>query len=223
MNSLNLSQKQILEGYLDCQSLGQLFKKLEEELFAKGQVVCQFRVNGMNLTEEDEKRLSTAPLDEVQALEVGFQAPETLIGGALDSWCRDLPFLLQHADEMAGQFRFKKVDGSLRDFVQLIDECQMLVDSLIAMDSLLAHHSVVSSERWKKTEAMMAQAIGEALQAFQKKDFTQLADILEYDIGHCLQTWLELLTEVKATLNGNEQKAGSESNSDSTMGGATAK
>ena len=31
------------------------FKKLESELFAKGQVICQFRVNGMNLTEDDEK------------------------------------------------------------------------------------------------------------------------------------------------------------------------
>lgn len=223
MNALSLSQKQILEGYTECQSLGQLFKKLEDELFARGHVVCQFRVNGMNLTEEDEKRLSTAPLDEVQSLEVGFQAPNSLIGGALDSWCRDLPFLVQHTDEMAAQFRFSSVEGNLRDFVQLIDECQMLVDSLIAMDSLLAHNSVVSSEQWKKTEAGMAHAIGEALQAFQKKDFTQLADILEYDIGHSLQTWLELLTAVKANLNVASDTGRNENLTDSSLGGASSK
>lgn len=200
MNSLSLSHNQILSEYKSCHSLGELFKKLETELFEKGQVICQFRVNGMNLTEDDEKRLADSPLGEVEILEIGFQSPEILIGGALESWCRDLPFLVQHADEMSSLFRFNKMAGNLKEFVQLIDECQMLVDSLIAISSLMSRHPLVSGECWKKNEALTAQAIGEALQSFEKKDFTRLADTLEYDIGHSLQTWLEILTEVKDTV-----------------------
>jgi hypothetical protein len=72
----------------------------------------------------------------------------------------------------------------------------------------------VKSEAWKKAQTQMASAIGEALQAFQKKDFNWLADILEYDLGHALQTWMEQLDQCHLELqNTDVKKADVESSS----------
>jgi hypothetical protein len=111
----------------------------------------------------------------------------------LRNWSEQIPKMIQMNDDLATQIRFKGIEGQLKTLVDLIDESQLLVDSIISIDTAFSHLPVVQSESWRKAQKLMAHGIGEALQAFQKKDFNWLADILEYDMGHSLQTWMELL------------------------------
>lgn len=195
MNLLAYDKTDLLEAFGETAHLGDIFSAVEGLLKQRGEVVCQFRVNGLNLTEENEIKLSKVPIHEIELLEVESQQPSDLIGLILKEWTLQLPEMVNQADKLSKALRDKGFEGQMRHLVQLIDSCQMLVDSLISFDSLYADHALLQSPSWKNAEAFMAKSIGEALVAFQKKDLVLLADVLEYDIGQALTNWSELLVQ----------------------------
>lgn len=197
MSQLYFEQKELVERFGEQATLGQVFSGIENELKGLNEVVCQFKVNGLALDEQGEKRLASSDLGEVQSLEVISQKPSAILEGVLNNWTEQIPNMISANDELASQIRFKGIEGQLKGLVELIDEAQLLVDTIISIDSLFASFPVIQSEKWRLAQKQMAEGIGEALQAFQKKDYTCLSDILEYDMGHSLQTWMELLESLK--------------------------
>ncbi len=197
MSQLQFEQKDLMERFGADLTLGELFRHIEEDLKSVNEVVCQFKVNGLALDEKGEERLAAALISDVETLEVFSQKPSDILADVLLNWVKQIPALLQRNDELAGEIRFKGVEGQLKSLVELIDQCQLLVDSIISIDSVFPNLTAVKSDSWKQAQRQMAGAIGEALQAFQKKDFNWLADILEYDLGHSLQIWMENLEKMR--------------------------
>ncbi len=197
MNQHYYEQKELTERFGESATLGDVFHQIEKDLSFVNEVVCQFTVNGLALDEQGEKRLATASLKEVESLAVQSETPLVLLGNVLDNWVQKLPELIQSNDTLSEEIRFKGVEGQLKNLVDLIDEAQLLVDTIISIDTVFPHMAMVCSEPWKNAQKLMAQGIGESLKAFEKKDFTWLADILEYDLGHCFQTWMELLESLR--------------------------
>ena len=200
MSQLNFSGSDLQRKFGEAATLGSVFKAIENDLKRVGEVVCQFKVNGLTLDEASEQRLSAALLGEVQTLDVTSQKPSEILSGVLGNWSLQIPKMIEKNDQLASDFRFKGMEGQLTALVALIDDCQLLVDSLISIDQVFPQLEIVQSGSWKKAQTQMAQAIGEALTAFQKKDFTQLADILEYDMGHSMQVWLDILTKLQESI-----------------------
>lgn len=204
MSQLNFSGIDLKTKFGAETTLGVVFKALENDLKKVGEVVCQFKVNGMTLDEASEQRLAEVLLGEVETLDVTSQRPTEILQGVLGNWCLQIPKMLEKNDLLSSNFRYKGIEGQLKPLVALVDDCQLLVDSLISIDQVFPQLEVVQSTSWKTAQRQMALAIGEALAAFQKKDFTQLADILEYDMGHSLQVWLDILTGLQeSTKNGS--------------------
>jgi|SRR6185312_1527545 len=212
MNSYQWTRQELATQFFDAQTLGDLFRQIELELGKKNQVVCQFKINGLTLTEETEKRLREGSVQDVDLIEVLGQAPADIMSGILQNWCQEIPKMIDINDRLSQDLRFQGVEGRLKPFVSLIDSCQLLVDSLMSIDHLLATTRTVQTENWKQAEQLTASSIGQALQAFQKKDFTLLADVLEYDLGHSLQSWQELLGQLMVELK-NDNTVGGISNS----------
>ena len=204
MSQLNFLGSDLQRKFGEAMTLGSVFKAIENDLKKVGEVVCQFKVNGLTLDEASEQRLAGATLKEVQTLDVTSQKPSEILRGVLESWCLQLPKMIEKNDLLSADLRFKGVEGQLTAFVALVDDCRLLVDSLISIDQVFPQLEIVQSRSWKQAQTQMAQAIGEALAAFQKKDFTKLADILEYDMGHSMQVWLDILTRLQqSTGNGS--------------------
>jgi hypothetical protein len=149
------------------------------------------------LTEEDEKKFSGFQMTEVEFLEVESETPKILLVEVLNNWVETLPGMIGKSDQLAGSIRLKGIENQMRDFVDLVDTCQFLVDSLMSLRTLCRDIAYVNGSQWKTHEELTARAIAEALNVFEKKDFVLLADIMEYDLGHCLQSWLDSLTELK--------------------------
>lgn len=208
MSQLNFLGLDLQKKFGETATLGLVFKAIENDLKKVGEVVCQFKVNGLTLDEASELRLAEALLGEVETLDVTSQRPSEILDGVLSNWCLQIPKMIEKNDQLSSDIRFKGIDGQLKALVALIDDCQLLVDSLISIDQVFPQLEIVRSGSWKSAQRQMAQAIGEALAAFQKKDFTQLADILEYDMGHSMQVWFDILTRLQAsTENGNKHGA----------------
>jgi hypothetical protein len=206
MSQLMFQQEDLVARFGVEASLGEIFRQIENDLKPINEVVCQFKINGLALDEQAEQRLAAATLSEVETLEVFSQQPRAILGDVLQNWVKQIPALLECNDNLASEIRFKGIEGQLKSLVELIDQCQLLVDSIISIDSVFPNLPYVKSEAWKKAQTQMASAIGEALQAFQKKDFNWLADILEYDLGHALQTWMEQLESCHLELKSTDVK-----------------
>lgn len=197
MTKLYFEHDQLAARFGEEATLGEVFTQIEKDLKNTNEVVCQFMVNGLALDEQGEKRLSASTLKDVQNLTVQSEKPVAILNNVLNSWSQQIPVLIKLNDDLATQMRLKGIEGQLKTLVDLIDEAQLLVDSIISIDTVFSHLPLVGSEKWRQAQKQMAQGIAEALDAFQKKDFNWLADILEYELGQSLQTWMELLESLK--------------------------
>lgn len=215
MSTYRWTKQELATQFPESKTLGELFRQVEIELGKSNKVVCQFKVNGLSLTEETERRLKDGNVQDVDLLEITAETTESLLSGILENWRVEIPKMIDINDRLAQDFRFQGIEGRLKPFVSLIDSCQLLVDSVMTIDNLLNAAKTVQADKWKSTERGMATSIGEALQAFQKKDYTLLADVLEYDLGHSLQSWQELLGQLMVEVK-NDTEADA---SNSALGG----
>lgn len=191
------NKNEIRHTFSSEKSLGDIFFRIEQELKAKGQAVCRFSVNGMSLSEADEKKFAKFDLSDVEQIEVESEMMDLLLIQVIDSWIDSLPKLILRTDELANKFKDSDREGLFKSFVDLVDSCQFLIDSLISLRTVLDSESVKIHIQWQESQKLTAHAISEALEAFEKNDFVLLADILEYDLGNCLQNWLETLISLK--------------------------
>jgi len=207
-----VTRKEIEVQFGQAADLGQLMKALEQEFSKKGQVICQFKLNGMSLTEADEHRLANIGLGEVEIIEIDSESPDALMFGLLDNWTLELPKLIENAEALAKSIKFEGIEGKLKAFVELLDTCQFLMDSLMSLERVVSDfqsrqiQSPIGLEPWLMAEKVTADAIGEALKAFEKKDFVLLAEVLEYDLPHSLQVWLDQILQLNYSLRAESQK-----------------
>ena len=199
MTKTKITRFDIADCYPQAEDLGQLIKALENEFSQRGEVICHFTLNGMSLSEADEKRLAGIGLHDIEFLEVQSESPKALMFGILENWGLELPKLIENAENLARSIKFEGIEGKLRSFVDLLDSCQFLMDSLRSLESVVTDtpHGL---ETWLAAEKVTATAIGETLKAFEKKDFVLLADVLEYDLPHSLQVWLDQILTLNQKL-----------------------
>lgn len=206
MNKVSLNREKLSELFEGESLLGDVFKFYERKILEDGEIVCRFSVNGLQLSEEDEKKFAQFKIQEVEILEIESQRPDILLSEVISNWTDSLPRLIKKSDQLAQAFRFSGAEHQMSQFVDIVDSCQFLVESLMSLRSLCGTYDFVGSPAWNSSEELTARAIAEALTAFEKKDFVLLADVLEYDLGHCLQTWLETLTELRDNVHRNAVK-----------------
>lgn len=199
MTKTVVTKSEIQERYAPIRDLGTLFKTLEAEFLQKGEVICQFKLNGMTLSETDESRLSQIALEEVEKIEIDSENPTALLFGLLDNWIKELPDLIKNTDSLSKTIRFKGIEGHLKAFVDLVDSCQYLMESLQSLQGIVKSDAIDKIE-WLKAEELTTRAIGESIRAFELKDFVLLAEILEYDLAHSLQIWMDQLNAVAQIL-----------------------
>jgi hypothetical protein len=190
MTKTTFTRQQIADSFHEISDLGALMRALESKFLEQGEVVCQFHLNGMKITENDEKRLSQIPLGEVETIEIESENPQALLFGLIENWIAELPTLVRNADELAQEIKFKGIEGRLKAFVDLIDSCQFLTESLISLEGIVKSPAI-DQVQWRKAEQLTARAIGQGIKSFEAKDFVLLSEILEYDLAHALQVWLE--------------------------------
>ncbi len=203
-----IEKEEMLSDYSTASDLGGFIRLLESRLKEKKQVVCQLTVNGMILTEADEKRLSGLPLNEIRFIEVESQELDRLLPDLIDGWIQELPLMMDRTERLSREIKYKGFEGNLKAFVDILDGCQLLIDSLVSLSSTLPCDSQGEKIRWQKAEEMTIRTIGEALKAFEIKDFVLLSEILEYDLNHALQVWHDEMRSLRTIGNVEGTSAG---------------
>jgi hypothetical protein len=213
MNKIELLRSDIEANYGNAHNLGDLISLVEKEMQSSGRVVCRYHINGLSLDEKTEVEFADMNVTEINTFLIESETPSGLLMGVLDNWINELPVVIKRADELSNEIKFKGIEGNLKSFVDLIDTVQFLIDSLLSLQKII-NYPEFKSEAWVKNEILTAKTTGDALQAFETKDFVLLSEILEYDLGHVLQNWQELLQSMQNTMKEESEKTSGQQFSD---------
>ena len=207
-------KNEIETNFFDCKVLGEVFKKIESELETFGYVVCQYQVNGLSFSEGDEAKFAELKTEEIFQIEFKFETPTILLTSVLKNWLEEIPRMVEQSDALVLEMKTNGLKGNYSKLVQLVDNCQTLVDSLISLRSIIQVKNFGIEERWQLQENAFAITISETLAAFEKKDFTLMADVIEYDVAEGLNKWASLLSDLLNAIESQNRSGTKEENDD---------
>lgn len=203
MERFKVDGEELRRHYPPETKLQRVFSDIERELQAESRVVCRFIVNGLTLEERDEPRYAGWSLDEVKTLEYLSEEQGQVIDEVLQSWIEALPEVMRNGERLAFELRErKKMEGRLKDFHDLVENCEFLIGSLIALRATVGDSGSAFLIEWDRIEALTRTSVGQILAAFEKQDLVQLSELIEYDLNHCLECWRGVLVGIQAARNG---------------------
>ena len=202
MDRFKVSGEELCQQYEEATPLSTVFLDIERQLKQANRVVCQFIVNGMALQESDEIKFSTLALKDITSLEYLSESSTALVDTVLEGWIQALPELIGKCEKLSAQIRKSGMQHHLKDVRDLVDNCQFLISSIISLKNILGDRVIASVPSWEKAETSTQNSLQQALNAFEKKDFAELADVVDYDLNHGLQLWLEILACVEVIYTG---------------------
>lgn len=188
---------QILNEFRECKNLKGVVTHLEDWYSQEGKFVCEIRVNGLLLEEDDENRFAQTSLAEIRELSVSVSSLAEIVEDVHRAFLDCIPSLQETALRASEFFRGGNFAKAQNIFAALLEGCQWLVDTLAHTRRASVRYSskVFSDERWHEVEKEFSKNIRQILVAFEKRDYALMADILEYEITEILESWLSLLSE----------------------------
>jgi hypothetical protein len=191
----NWDSDQMDSQFKDCETVRDVITFLEAQAAARGEVICEIRLNGHLLQEEDETRYANDPRSAIRALSIRCDRPEHLIGQALKSAISFIPLLTHATTETAKLFREGEINKASEQFNEALQGCQWFVETV--------HHArgaasgmgtaVSSAERWHEAEKLLFKVVRELTETFDRKDYVLTADVLEYELTAALEMWQPVL------------------------------
>jgi hypothetical protein len=193
MDKFTLQGDELRSQYSEKVNLGQVFADIERQLEDNNRVVCQYIVNGLILTELDEKRFSQYALSEVVTLEYFCQTTETILGEVVSGWLATLPSLQEKVEIWSEKLKAGLHQGSTRDLYQLVENCELLTASMHTASELMGADYSLQFTELKQLDGETKSCLREAVRYLRGQDFVQLALVLEYDLNNSLEKWQALL------------------------------
>lgn len=186
---------EISKQFPECSTLREIINRLETDFSLKGEVICEIRVNGHLLSEEDEEKFATSSCSDIQNLSVSSNRPADLIKDAMRSTKVFIPDLEASCLKTAEMFRGSDLAAAQKSFHECLEGCQWLVDTLMHVRGAASgiQQPIHQPERWFEGEKVIGRAIRELSEAYSGNDFVLVADLLEYELTGALAIWKEAL------------------------------
>jgi hypothetical protein len=205
MTESSWTSDKIKANFPECATLKEIIARLESDFVARGEVICEIRVNGVILDDGDETRLGGMISGEILDLEVRSNQPSYLIADAIKSTLVLIPDLEKSCVVTSEKFRGTEMGVAQKSFNECLEGCQWLVDTLLHVRGAASGTKVPIShpERWYEAEKLIARVIREISEAYSRKDFVLVADLLEYELTGALLVWREAIELENRTRSSN--------------------
>lgn len=204
MDRFKISGEALVNFYQDDTSLLQVFKDIEMDLKATNQVVCQYIVNGKEISEIDETSYHDMKLTEITSLEYLSENVNELLMDVLQGWIDAFPEMINYAEQLSSKMRYDGVKNSIKGIRQLLDNYDYLISSIISIKGLIGNSAAAGLSLLYESEQTTKKTLAEAIAAIEKKDFVCLADIIEYELVNSLRLWERLLGDLIIVLSGEK-------------------
>ncbi len=186
---------QLIEEFGPQATFLEILSSVERQMANSGKVVCQVILNGIKLDERAESSYYTLPVNEINEIDFVVAEQEDLITKLIQNWIETLPTLIKSCDYFSKKILTQGIQGHFEEFKDFIELSEYFVVSLIELENVLATEFAHSSA-WTCGELEIKRAVEQALGAFERKDYQELAEILEYDFAEGLSNWLNLLKSI---------------------------
>jgi len=194
MEIITLTRDQIVNQYPNCSSIEVLIKAIEINAAREGMVVCGIEVNGMVLSEDDERRLAASLITEIDTLSVTVEQTKQLVADTLVNLRSGLAGVRDRSLRVADLIRENPAGPAQHEFSGLMEQTKFITDALGALKPRLVRNPD-SVKLWQTAEAENRRTILELLEAFKNSDFTLVSDVLEYEIHNLMSLWIRVLDE----------------------------
>jgi hypothetical protein len=185
--------------------ISEVFTWLETDFLSQNKLVCQFIINGQELTEGDEIDWAAKPFEMIQDIQVRVQGEDSLVQDVVEAWLEALPETIafienvtQHTDHGPRKF-------NTRDLLELVHQQETFVSSLMSLKGPLRKYGLDSNE-WDQAEQTLHAYVMQCVKHLESKNFVQLLETLEYDGAHALEKWRTILSTMKEKI-GNHNSA----------------
>lgn len=205
MKTHNFNSEEIENFKYGCNNLEDFLARIDKKQQENGYVVCQFVINGIKISEADEQRMKSFSLKDIHSLTLFFEEPNQLLIEIVQNWKDEIPKIIENADQLAGTIRTSGVENQIGSFIQLVESCQLLVQSLLSLSHVIDTHGLFDTGQWIIGEQMLAEAVGQTLKSFDARDTKALADIIEYDLANTLMTWIEIFNLLDKLITANPE------------------
>jgi hypothetical protein len=97
---------------------------------------------------------------------------------------------------LADRFRKLPQPDERQCFVQVMGDCQLLTEALVALRPYL-HKSddLLTGNKWSESEAQFLKTLRELVVAYEAGDRMLVSDVLEYELSNTLDQWLDFLSK----------------------------
>ncbi len=189
------TKPEISQKFMGCQNLSEVIKSLEAEFVSHGEVVCEIRVNGLVLKEEDEQKFASSALDEINELMVQTNAPQTLIEQALESVLDYLPKAQIACLDCSEAYRMGNAKNAQQFFQDVVEGCFWVVDTVIHIRGAHENSGKTSNIHadWIVAEKKFVTDLKLLLTASEKQDYVLTADMLEYEMSTDIESLIPIL------------------------------
>lgn len=202
MKTREWTRSSVQDEFIGCVDLAQVIKVVEQKCSEAGEVVCEIRVNGVVLDEDDEKKFATTGLERIENLSVKVSAVSNLIDDATQALVDYIPEMIRVSFLTAERFRNDDIETAHRSLESITQGSRWLVDMFAQLRrNRIIEVKKISETDWARSESELLTVTRELIKAFETKDYVLLADVLEYDWVTALQTWQALLERAGAKRN----------------------
>jgi hypothetical protein len=184
---------ELREKFQGHQTLKELLIATQSYVEELGEVVCEYEVNGITLTESEETRFSETLADEVTTFCVRSERPLKLLDDSIEGCTQYIDKILETLDRASNLFRLGDVKGAHECHTRCIEAAEIFVE-------MITHYKIAYqtlkgglSANWTKLEQDMLATLTQIFDEYSKKNFILVADLLEYDLSNIFTAWkLEL-------------------------------
>lgn len=189
------TEERILAEFSDCENLRELIAAMEKAYTRRGSLLCEIRINGMLLEDDDEIRFAATPIREIKEVIVMVGGLDELLEDVKVAFQECIPSLQETALKTSEYFRAGQAAQAQNSFSALLEGCQWLVDTLVHVRraSLERKNSCFTAAPWESVEKDFSLSLRQILLSFQRRDHALLADLLEYELTTILDSWLAVM------------------------------
>ncbi len=173
-----------------------LFSWLEKDFNEQKKLVCQFIINGQEISEAEELDWAGQPLEVINQLVVKVQDEKDLVFEVLQAWIEAIPELVEFIEKKLLKKELGVRIFKIQDILAFVDQQESFVQSMLSLKLRLKRDGLNMSG-WDSAEKALHSYVAECLQHLESKNFVQLIETLEYDGAHVLEMWRQLLLNHK--------------------------
>lgn len=161
-------------------------KDLNQGLNENRQVISSIKINGLEITENDEATLKATPVESIGDVEITISNPADLAYETLNTLEQYIDRLVASVDRAAMHYISKNLISGDAYFAKSIDGLDLFVQTIGGIKLALR---IGLNTKVALTEATLVSIMNDLLEAKRQNNYVFLAELLQKDLVENLHEW----------------------------------